>query len=290
MALAQLNSATVYKKFIQEDAPKGDVTTQAIFGRQNIQAHAVILAKQDLVVSGFYCVKRLLKAEFPRLKLNVIKKDGSRVKKGMPMAQLNGPIQDLLLCERVMLNILAHLSGVATLTRRFVDLKGKRKVVILDTRKTMPVWRSWERLAVHDGGGHNHRMSLSDQYLIKDNHVALIGSVEEAIKRVYRHRKRGGFKAKVEVEVKDLRELRDALSLSPDVILLDNMNVVQIKQAVSLRRQIAPKVQLEVSGGVTLKNFKKWLKLGVERISIGSLTHSAPAVDISLIIPRKGTY
>lgn len=280
----------VYKTWIKEDAPRGDITTQAIFGRRKTQVRAVILAKQDLVVSGFFCVRRLLAAEFPKLKMKVLKNDGVMVKKGEYLAVLKGLVQDLLLSERLILNILARLSGVATLTRRFVRLKGKSQTQIFDTRKTTPGWREWERRAIRDGGGLNHRMSLSDQYLIKDNHLAVIGSVAEAIKCVYRHRRLGGSKAKVEVEVKSLRELQAALELRPDIVLLDNMNVAQLKRAVRLRRKIAPTVKLEISGGVTTGNFMKRLKLGVERISIGSLTHSAPAVDISLIIPRKGAY
>lgn len=193
-------------------------------------------------------------------------------------------MQELLVAERLILNLLQRASGIATLTQEFTKIAKPFGVQILDTRKTIPGLRALEKQAVLDGGGHNHRHTLSDQYLIKDNHIAAAGSVSLALQQVLTHKKTHKLKAKVEVEVTNLAELKEALALKPDIILLDNMTPALIKKAVALRNQADKKILLEISGGVTLKNLKTFLPLGVERISVGALTHSAKAVDISLEI------
>lgn len=270
--------------FVREDAPRGDITSRAIFKDhfQNVRAH--FLAKQDLVVSGFDCVRGILKENFPELKLAILKTDGSKVRGMTILAKLTGPVQDILKAERLCLNLLQRLSGVATLTAKFVAMAGIKKVEILDTRKTTPGLRREEKRAVRDGGGANHRFNLSDQYLIKDNHIQASGSVTTAIQRVLADRKRRKGKEKIEVEVRNVLEFKEALALKPDIILLDNFKLPQIKRLVAIRNRIGKTPQLEISGGVSLKNFKRYVNLGVERISIGVLTHSAPAADISLKI------
>lgn len=270
--------------FVYEDAPQGDITSQAIFGKGQKQTQAFFLAKQDLVVSGFGCVREILSTEFPKLKLTVHKPDSSKVRKGEVLAKLSGPVADILKAERLSLNLLQHLSGIATVTAKFVAMIHSKKIQLLDTRKTTPGLRIEEKKAVRDGGGFNHRLNLSDHYLIKDNHIQAIGSVSAAIAKVKSHRKQRNGHEKIEIEIRKNSEFKEALALKPDIILLDNFKPAQIKKFVAERNRGGKTPLLEISGGVTLKNFKKYLNLGVERISIGALTHSAPAVDISLKI------
>lgn len=270
--------------FIREDSPRGDITSQAIFKGHFKNVRANFLAKQDLVVSGFDCVREILKENFPELKLAILKTDGSKVRRMTVLAKLTGPVQDVLKAERLCLNLLQRLSGIATLTAQFVAMAGTKKVEILDTRKTTPGLRLEEKKAVRDGGGVNHRFNLSDQYLIKDNHIQAAGSLTLALQKITADCKRRKGKEKIEVEVRNILEFKEALALKPDIILLDNFRPAQIKKLVTIRNRIGKRPQLEVSGGVTLKNFKRYLNLGVERISIGALTHSALAADISLKI------
>lgn len=270
--------------YVLEDAPRGDITSQAIFNGSQKEVKAHFLAKQDLVVSGFDCVSEILKKNFPKLKLVISKPDGSKVRRMTVLGKLSGPVQDVLKAERLCLNLLQHLSGIATLTSKFVAIARMKKVQILDTRKTTPGLRQEEKQAVRDGGGVNHRFNLSDQYLIKDNHIQATGSVTLAIQKIQADRKRRGGKEKIEVEVRTILEFKEALALKPDIILLDNLSPAQIQKLVAIRNRVGKTPQLEISGGVTPKNFKRHLNLGVERISIGALTHSAPAVDISLKI------
>lgn len=292
----------IFQFFLHEDAPHGDITTRAVMGRGNPKAEAQFLAKQDLVLSGLTAVSEILRQKFPRLKLKIKKRDGARLKKGTVFGLLQGPVQDILLAERLSLNLLQHLSGIATLTQKYVERAKRHPVQILDTRKTTPGLRLWEKQAVRDGGGVNHRVSLSDQYLIKDNHITVAGSVGVALKRVLEHRRRGGIdpaRVLVEIEIATVSQLREALPFQPDIILLDNMTPRQIRDCVKLRQKLvgaSPRFAclwhggrpfhpiFEISGGITLKNLKKYLGLGIERVSVGALTHSAPAVDISMKI------
>lgn len=276
--------STLINFFLNEDAPSGDITTRAVMGSRNPKVRARFLAKQDLVLSGLAVVSKILHQKFPRLKLKMKNRDGAKLKKGTVFGFLSGPVQDILLAERLCLNILQRLSGIATLTSRYVMMAKKYRVDILDTRKTMPGLRIWEKQAVRDGGGVNHRISLSDQYLIKDNHITAAGSVTKALTAVLQHRKKTRSRALIEIEVATLSQLREALPLCPDIILLDNMTPRQIRDCVKIRSLAGNYPLFEISGGVTLKNLKKYLGLGIERISVGALTHSAPAVDISMKI------
>jgi len=273
--------------FIREDAPEGDITTKAVFGKNNQKVRAKFLAKEDLVISGFDTVKAVLHQGFKSLSLKCFFKDGTAVKKGTVIAEISGLVAELLVAERLLLNLLQHLSGVATTTLGYVSEAKKYKVAILDTRKTTAGLRLEEKLAVLHGGGKNHRIGLSDQYLIKDNHIDAAGSITNAIQKVREHQKKSRVKKLIEVEVRDLKEFQEALLLKPDIILLDNMRPQQIKKMVALRNKHSQGKkfpELEISGGVNLKNLKQYTKLGVERISVGALTHSVKAVDISLKI------
>ena len=180
------------------------------------------------------------------------------------------------------MNFLCHLSGVATMTRKMVDAIQDYPAKILDTRKTMPGMRHLEKMAVKDGGGANHRFGLFDMYLIKENHIAAVGGIEKALTMARAHRRKTG--ARIEIEVKDLAELRLALRLKPDFILLDNFTVPLLRKAVNIAREIDPKVVLEASGNVSLETVKKIAATGVDRISVGSITHSAPVLDLSMKI------
>jgi len=280
---------TQIKQFINEDAPKGDITSLAIFSNKTRFATAQIVAKEDIVVSGFVAVKEVLK-NFRKIKLKITQNDGTFVKKGTLLAEVKGPVTDLLLVERTVLNFLQRLSGIATLTQRFVrrvhSVHGVH-LKILDTRKTTPGLRELEKKAVRDGGGVNHRIGLSDQYLIKDNHIDAAGSITEAIIQVRAHQQRQKKKAKIEVEVRNSDEFLEALMFRTDIILLDNMSPRKVRDMVLIRKNKCLRQDwplLEVSGGVTLKTLKEYCKTGVERISIGALTHSARAVDISMKI------
>ncbi len=254
---------------LKEDIGKGDITTNSIVSK-NEKLKAVLLVKEDGVIAGLDIAKEVL--ENLDKNINFIKEvsDGDFVKKGKIIAKIDGNARAIMTGERVALNFLQRLSGIATLTRKFVNLSGKTK--IKDTRKTTPGLRVLEKYAVKIGGGTNHRMRLDDGILIKDNHIAFAGSVAEAVKRTKKLNK------EVEVEVENLKELKEALEAGADSILLDNMNVKEIKKAVT----IAKGIETEISGGVNLKNIKKFAKAGATYISVGALTHSPKSLDISL--------
>lgn len=278
----------LYKHFLNEDAPTGDITTAAIFSKSKKTCCAKFITREDIVVAGFAAVCGFLKANFGRLKLVVMCDDGMRAKAGDVLATVSGPVAAILTAERTCLNLLQHLSGIATQTAQFVLFAKQAggRAQIFDTRKTIPGFRVCQKQAVRAGGGFNHRRGLSDQYLIKDNHIDVAGSVTRAVQAVLGHKKHYHQRAKIQVEVRSLAELREALILPVDIILLDNMTVTQIKRAVVLRDRCAAKQKplLEISGGVTLKNIKRLARLGVERISVGALTHSVQAVDIAMKI------
>ncbi|MDO8520182.1 MAG: carboxylating nicotinate-nucleotide diphosphorylase [Deltaproteobacteria bacterium] len=262
---------------LNEDRAKQDITSRAIFGRGGPRRTGFLLAKENLVLSGLDVARDVFTAVSRKTRVISGYSNGARVKKGERLARVEGNIADLLSAERVALNFLQHLSGVATLTRKFVEEIRPCRAAILDTRKTTPGLRGLEKRAVLHGGGKNHRMNLSDQFLIKDNHIEAAGGIRQAVRQVKKV-VRGKL---IEIEAKNLREVAAALDEGVDIILLDNMSLAQIKKAVKIVRG---RCTLEVSGGVNLKNVRKIAKTGVDRISIGFLTHSAPAVDISFEI------
>jgi nicotinate-nucleotide pyrophosphorylase (carboxylating) len=270
---------------LAEDLGAGDATTRRLFPRA-VKAEAVILAKQPAVIAGLPAARAVFQAVDPSLRFRAAVRDGTRVEPGTVAATLSGDGRSILAGERVALNFLQHLSGVATQTRRFVDAVKGTRAVILDTRKTIPGLRLLEKYAVRMGGGRNHRLDLSDGILIKDNHLALAGNLQTAVRAAQRRAGRTR-RLPVEVEVTTLDEVKEALTAGADIILLDNMPVVQIKEAIRL---IGNRAKTEVSGGVHLQNVREIAATGVDAISIGALTHSAPAADLSLeiTVPRKG--
>lgn len=262
---------------LAEDIGSDDITTIAVVDK-NAEGKAEIIAKEHLVVAGTLIAEAVLKTVDGKIDFKALVKDGDSVRKGKTIARVSGRLSAILAGERVALNFLQRLSGIATLTSQFVNRAKGFKVKILDTRKTTPGLRILEKYAVRMGGGFNHRFGLCDGILIKDNHIAAVGSIREA---VFRARRKAPKNMLIEVEAKKLDEVREAIIAGADVIMLDNMKPYQMKQAV---KTIGKTALIEASGGVNLKNIMEIAKTGVDFISIGALTHSARAVDISLEI------
>ena len=270
-----------------------DLTCAALIDPE-ARATIEVVIRRDGVLAGVPVAELVLtRLDWP-VSWETQLQDGTAVRQGDVVARVSGSLRSLLIGERTALNFLMHLSGVATQTRRFVDAIAGTKAVILDTRKTLPGWRLLEKYAVRCGGGTNHRMGLSDGVLIKDNHLAAWatsgsehlsatgGSESHSIAAAVRQaRSRSPKEVSIEVEVDTLEQLRDALAGMPDIVLLDNMCPPQLRDAVKLRDELADSVRLEASGGITLANVREIAETGVDRISIGALTHSAPALDIA---------
>jgi len=266
---------------LDEDAGLGDVTSRAIFPAKHA-SRAFIDAKQDLVLCGLDVAMRVFARVDPALKIKPLARDGDRIKRGARVLRIDGPTAAMLTAERTALNFLQRLSGVATLARRFADAVAETGVRIVDTRKTTPGWRALEKYAVRCGGCVNHRASLGEHVLIKDNHIAAAGSLTRAVSLA---RAAAPHLAKIEVEAKTLPEVKEALRAGAEVILLDNMPPELVRRAVAV---IAGAAVVEVSGGVRFETLREYALPGVDVISIGALTHSATAVDLSLdLVPAR---
>jgi nicotinate-nucleotide pyrophosphorylase (carboxylating) len=260
----------------------GDLTSQAVIPA-DAQGRAEFVAHAAGVLAGLPAVALVFAAVDPQLRFQPLLEDGSSVTAGNRLAVVSGPMRSILAAERTALNFLQRLSGVATRTRKYVDAVAGCPGQILDTRKTTPGWRLLEKYAVRRGGGHNHRVGLYDGILIKDNHLACLGGHGSAITQaVTLARQKAGPGVPLVVEIDWLSQLDEALACRPDVILLDNMPPDQLRLAVARRNEIAPEVKLEASGGVTLLTVRDIAASGVDRISVGEITHSAPALDIGL--------
>jgi len=283
-ALAQ----PVIRQALREDIGSGDVTVGALIPPAR-RIEAVLIAKAPGVVAGLEIARWVFTAVKPSVRFTAKTVDGRTVRRGQTLATLEGSASVLLSAERTALNLLGHLSGIATLTRRFVEAIDPFSAAIMDTRKTLPGLRALEKYAVRAGGGRNHRMGLHDAVLIKTNHIDILRQETKGVSRILvlavERARRAYPKLSVTVEVRDLEEFRQALDARPDVILLDNWRIPEMRKAVRLRAG-RKQLLLEVSGGVTLKNVRAIAATGVERISIGRLTHSAPVLDVSLrVIP-----
>ncbi len=267
---------------LEEDAGFGDITSQSIFPLNHF-SRAHILAREDLVVCGLEVAGRVFHRVDPSVKVEPESGDGDRIRKGMTVLLVEGSTVSLLSAERTALNFLQRLSGIATHSRRFADAAANAGtgVRVVDTRKTTPGWRALEKYAVRCGGCFNHRSSLGEHVLIKDNHIAAAGSLKRAVTLA---RDCAPHCAKIEVEVESLDDVREALNAGAEIILLDNMSPVQIQAAVALIDQAAI---VEISGGIELDNFADYSLPGVDVISVGALTHSAPAANFSMIIPTQ---
>ena len=272
---------------LEEDLGQGDVTTSALFSKP-VPARATIVTQQPLIVAGMTAAVQTFLMVDPSLTVTIVRHDGEPAKNGEPILHVAGDGRSILQAERVALNFLQHLSGIATFTHRFCKAVKGYKARILDTRKTLPGWRALQKWAVLLGGGANHRMSLSDGILVKDNHLALLRPGKQAVRsacRLARASTTGSMPIIVEAE--SLSEVRQALAGKADIILLDNMTPAMVRRSVTL---INGRATVEVSGGITLKNVRRMAAAGADRISIGALTHSAPAVSLSLVMtpaPRR---
>ncbi len=260
---------------LAEDMPAGDITSESVIPPHSF-SKAVILAKQAGILAGIDVARRVFIKVDSRVRFRKKFRDSHGFGPGDVLAEIKGNSISLLKAERTALNFLQRMSGIATKTRRFVDAVSGTKTKILDTRKTTPTMRRLEKYAVAVGGGTNHRFSLSDMVLLKDNHLKLVGSISEAVKRA---RSRAGKRAKIEVEVANFAEAREAVAAGASLIMLDNMPLREMKPVV---RWLRGKVPVEVSGKVSLKRARQIASLGVDFISVGALTHSFESVDISV--------
>ena len=265
---------------LEEDIGPGDITTQALIPA-DLQGEAHIRAKETLMVAGLPVAARVFQKLEPNLSFEPQVEEGSEVAPGTVLAILTGPVAPILTGERVALNFLQHLSGIATLTRKMVAALKGYPVAIADTRKTTPGWRALEKYAVRLGGGHNHRFGLYDAVLIKNNHLTAVGSIAAAIQKA---REQIPHDMKIEVEVTDLAGLEEALAAGADIVMLDNMDEAAMARAVELAQGRAV---LEASGSMTRERLPRVAATGVNFISMGKLTHSAPAVDIHLRLVRS---
>jgi nicotinate-nucleotide pyrophosphorylase (carboxylating) len=267
---------------LREDLRSGDVTSQALI-RRGATASATMNARAEGVVCGVDLARLAFRALDPGCRIEILAPDGSHLRpdRGAAILQVSGSARAILSAERVALNYAQRLSGVATLTRRFVEAVEGTGARVVDTRKTTPLLRLLEKYAVRCGGGRNHRFALDDMILVKDNHIALCGGVAQAISRARAH---ASHAVKVEVECDALEQVEEAARCGADVILLDNMAPEQMAQAVALARAAHPHVLLEASGGITLETARAKAQSGVDILSVGALTHSAPALDIGLDI------
>ncbi len=266
---------------LAEDVGSGDITSEWIIP-PDLRLRGDLLVKQVGVIAGLEVAALVFATVDPSIQFTALVNDGDRVNRGTVVARVVGPARSILTAERTALNFLQRMSGIATDTRRFVDAVAGTRAVILDTRKTCPGLRLLDKWAVRLGGAQNHRTGLYDMVLIKDNHIAAAGGITQAVRKVRERIPKGIL---VEVEVKSLAELDEALALGVDRIMLDNMSLDDIREAV---RRAQGRVKLEVSGGVTLSTVTKIAATGVDYISVGALTHSPQALDISLELYPQG--
>lgn len=269
-----INVRDIVKRALSEDIGFGDVTSQLIDNKK--KGRGYFLAKQDLVLCGIFVAKVCFEELDKDVKVSFTVKDGDLIKKGTKFGIVEGKLQSILTSERVALNFLQKLSGIATTTNQFVKKVCKFGVKILDTRKTTPLLRELEKYAVRVGGGHNHRFNLSDGVLIKDNHIVAANGITNAVKKA---RNNCPALLKIAVEVKNMNELKEALKAKVDHIMLDNMSPKEVAKALSFVKGIVP---VEISGGISFENIDEYAKLKPDFISLGCITHSVKAVDISL--------
>jgi len=284
--------AAILEQALIEDHATSDATTWLTLDAK-LPVSATILAKQDCILAGWEVIPRTLEA-FRRLDQSSSRRfevvhhpeifDGVRVRKGQAIAVIRGDARTILACERVTLNLLQRMCGIATETRKYVDAVAGTGAVILDTRKTVPGLRLLDKYAVSCGGGQNHRMDLADGVLIKNNHISLGGGVATVLASALKHRKPG---QKIQVEVRTMAELEEALESGADSLLFDNMSPAETKKAVHVARKRDRRIPIEASGGVTLETVRKYAQTGVNFISVGALTHSVTAIDLSMRITAE---
>ena len=274
------NISRIISSALKEDVGNGDITTKATISKSK-KAVGKFLVKADGVIAGLEIAKAVFKTVDPKIQFEIKIKDGSKVKYGDVAAIVWGKAQSLLTAERTSLNILQRMSGIATSANAYAEKVKHTKAKVIDTRKTVPGLRTLDKMAVKLGGCANHRIGLYDMFLIKDNHIEVAGSITKAIEACVKYNKKHRTKFKIEVETKNLKEVEEALKTKADIIMLDNFEADEMKKAVKI---INGKCKVEASGGVNLETIKKIAETGVDYISVGALTHSVKALDISLEI------
>ncbi|MCX7958630.1 MAG: carboxylating nicotinate-nucleotide diphosphorylase [Deltaproteobacteria bacterium] len=274
-----MDMRALVREALREDIPVGDITTASIVP-DDMKGKAVLIVREECVISGLEVFASVFE-ELGGVDIEFNANDGDILPANTEAAYLKGSLVSILRGERTALNFIMHLSGVATLTRRYVDAVEGTGVKIVDTRKTLPLMRILEKKAVRDGGGYNHRFSLSDGVLIKDNHIAVAGSVRKAVEFA---RSGAHHLVKIEVEVQKLFQIEEAIEAGADVIMLDNMESEDIRRAIEIVRG---RVKVEVSGGINLDNIRKIAEYRPDFISVGRITHSAKSIDMSLEVLRK---
>jgi nicotinate-nucleotide pyrophosphorylase (carboxylating) len=273
----------IVRTALLEDAPCGDITSNTTVSKDT-KAQGHVISRGSYIVSGIDVARQVYLHVDKKIKFTPFFKNGQMVKKGQKLYSVKGNARSILLAERTALNIISHMMGVATRTRKFVELVKGTGAVVLDTRKTVPGIRILQRLAVKDGGGRNHRYSLSDAVLVKENHIMMCGGIKKVLHKL--NGLKGLGKIKTEIEVRDLDELNEILNskFKPDVVMLDNMTPATVKKAVAMNRNMkSGRVKLEVSGGVNEKTIRAYAKTGVDHISLGTLTHNVQSADLSFL-------
>lgn len=274
-ALNPLMIDDLLRAALKEDMNGEDVSTCAVM-KEGAQAEVYLICKEDGILAGLPVFQRIFQLLEEEVRFDFIKKEGEAVKQGETIGCVTGSVETLLSGERVALNFLQRMSGIATYTRRMADALGDGKTKLVDTRKTTPLMRPFEKYAVRIGGGRNHRYNLSDGVLLKDNHIGMAGSVRQAIRQA---RAYAPFVRKIEVEVENMDMLREAIEEGAEIVMLDNMSIEEIKAAI---RYIDGRAMVELSGNINLENIHEYRGLGADVISSGALTHSAPVLDFSL--------
>ncbi|MCT4620883.1 MAG: carboxylating nicotinate-nucleotide diphosphorylase [Marinisporobacter sp.] len=267
----------IIKNALIEDMNYGDTTTDLLIDDSSV-SEAYMVAKESGVIAGLYVAERVFKLLDENIVFKVLKKDGTLVEKGEKISEIKGSTKNILKGERLALNLLQRMSGIASASRKYADLVKNYETRIVDTRKTTPNLRILEKYAVGVGGCYNHRFNLSDAVMIKDNHIKAVGSIKTAVRKI---RENIPHTTKIEVEVTSLKELEEALDIGADIIMLDNMDLDNMKRAVEITKGRAI---LEASGNITLERIKDIATIGVDVISVGALTHSVKAMDISLMM------
>ncbi len=275
MDLNPLELRKMIERCLCEDLGAGDITTNSIVHADNV-THGFIIAKESGIVAGLPLAEMVFQALDPGVEFRALAPEGSKIEGGEVLAEIAGKTRAILTGERLALNFLQHLSGIATMTARLVELAAGGKARVVDTRKTTPGLRMVEKYAVRVGGGHNHRFGLFDGVLIKDNHIKIAGGIKSAIEAA---RRGSPHTARIEVEVEDFAGVNEALAAGAEVIMLDNMSPAEMREAVNM---IAGRALVEASGGVVEDNIRAVAEAGVDLISVGALTHSVKALDISL--------
>ncbi|TFH00689.1 MAG: carboxylating nicotinate-nucleotide diphosphorylase [Calditrichales bacterium] len=278
--MVEWETKRLYQEALVEDTGSGDVTTMAIGAEERV-SRAEIIAKQEGILSGVDSAVDIFGLVDPEISVRANFKEADKLGRGDIVLEIEGRISSILTGERTVLNFLAHLSGVATMTSQFVQMIAHTRARITDTRKTTPLLRHLEKKAVRAGGGVNHRMGLYDMILLKENHIAAAGGILSAVNLAREFKAARAPNVKIEVETRSLAEVREAVSCQVDRIMLDNMDTATMRKAVAL---INGKAEIEASGGVTMHTVREIAETGVDLISVGALTHSAPAFDFSLLI------